>query len=90
MLERDQLHVMVADVIKSLDTVDRFILDCALGRLNLPSWLRKISFAYHERVRLRFKFLRVEASLGAVMWVFLGAVLSMVFIVALYVHCVNV
>ena len=29
----DQLHVMVADVIKSFDTVDRSILDCALGRL---------------------------------------------------------
>ena len=32
----DQLHVMVADVIKSSDTVDRSILDCALGRLGLP------------------------------------------------------
>ena len=30
----DQLHVMVADVIKSFDTVDRTILDCVLG----PSW----------------------------------------------------
>ena len=29
----DQLHVMVADVIKSFDTVDGSILDCALGRL---------------------------------------------------------
>ena len=27
----DQLHVMVADVIKSFDTVDRSILDCSLG-----------------------------------------------------------
>ena len=27
----DQLHVMVADVIRSFDTVDRSILDCALG-----------------------------------------------------------
>ena len=25
----DQLHVMVADVIKWFDTVDRYILDCA-------------------------------------------------------------
>ena len=25
----DQLHVMVADVIKSFDTVDRCVLDCA-------------------------------------------------------------
>ena len=29
----DQLHVMVADVTKSFDTVDRSILDCASGRL---------------------------------------------------------
>ena len=29
----DQLHVMVADVIESFDTVDRSILDCTLGRL---------------------------------------------------------
>ena len=36
----DQLHVMVADVIKSFDTVDRSILDCALGRLGLPDWFR--------------------------------------------------
>ena len=32
---------MVADVIKSFDTVDRSILDCALGRLGLPHWFRK-------------------------------------------------
>ena len=37
----DQLHVMVADVLKSFDTVDRSILDCALGRLGLPCWFRK-------------------------------------------------
>ena len=29
----DQLHVMIADVLKSFDTVDRSILDCTLGRL---------------------------------------------------------
>ena len=33
----DQLHVMIADVIKSFDTVDRSILDCALGRLGFAS-----------------------------------------------------
>ena len=27
----DQLHVMVADVIKSFDTVDRSILDCGIA-----------------------------------------------------------
>ena len=36
----DQLHVMVADVIKSFDAVDRSILDCSLGRLGLPAWFR--------------------------------------------------
>ena len=40
----DQLHVMVADVIKSFDAVDRSILDCALGRLGLPVWFRKVCF----------------------------------------------
>ena len=42
----DQLHVMVADVIKSFDTVDRSILDCALGRLGLPDWFRKVYFFF--------------------------------------------
>ena len=51
----DQLHVMVADVIKSFDTVDRSILDCTLGRLGLPGWFRKAYFAYHSQFRLRFK-----------------------------------
>ena len=32
----DQPHVLVADVIKSFDTVDVSILDCTLGRLGLP------------------------------------------------------
>ena len=44
---------MVADVIKSFDTVDRSILDCALGRLGLPSWFRKVCFAYHCLVKLQ-------------------------------------
>ena len=37
----DQLHVMVADVIVSFDTIDRSILDCALGRTGLPDWFRR-------------------------------------------------
>ena len=44
----DQLHVMVADVIKSFDTVDRSILDCALG----SSWVCPAGF-----VRLTFPFM---------------------------------
>ena len=41
----DQLHVMVADVVKSFDTVDRSIPDCALGRLGLLAWFKKVYFA---------------------------------------------
>ena len=57
----DQLHVMVADVIKSFGTVDRSILDCTLGRLGLPDWFRKVYFSFHSHVRLRFK---LAAGLG--------------------------
>ena len=82
----DQLHVMVADVIKSFDTVDRSILDCALGRLGLPDWFRKVYFSFHGQVRLRFK---LAAGLGEP-WCRDGGIpqgcpLSMVLIVALCV-----
>ena len=30
------VHVFVADVVKSFDTVDRGVLDVVLGRLGLP------------------------------------------------------
>ena len=82
----DQLHVVVADVIKSFDTVDRSILDSVLGRLGLPDWFRKVYFSFHSHVRLRFK---LAAGLGEP-WcrdsgIPQGCPLSMVFIVALYV-----
>ena len=82
----DQLHVMVADVIKSFDTVDRSILDCTLGRLGLPDWFRRVYFSFHSQVRLRFK---LATGLGEP-WCRDGGIpqgcpLSMVFIVALYV-----
>ena len=82
----DQSHVMVADVIKSFDTVDRSILDCALGRLGLPGWFRKVYFSFHSQVRLRFK---LASGLGE-HWCRDGGIpqgcpLSMVFIVALHV-----
>ena len=85
----DQLHVLVADVIKSSDTVDRSILDCVLSRLGLPDWFRKVYFSFHGQVRLRFK---LAAGLGEP-WcrdggIHQGCHLSMVFIVALYVPCV--
>ena len=41
----DQLHVMVADVIKSFDTVDRSILDRVLERLG-PDLFRKAVFFF--------------------------------------------
>ena len=82
----DQLRVMVADVIKSFDTVDRSISDCALGRLGLPDWFRRTYFSFHSQVRLKFK---LAACLGEP-WCRDGGIpqgcpLSMVFIVALYV-----
>ena len=82
----DQLHVMVADVIKSFDTVDRSILECALVRLRLPDWFRRSYFSHHSQVRLRFE---LAAGLGEP-WCRdggspQGCPLSMVFIVALYV-----
>ena len=77
---------MVADVIKSFDTVDRSILDCALGRLGLPDWFRGAYFSFHSQVRLRF---RLATGLGEP-WCRDGGIpqgcpLSMVFIVARYV-----
>ena len=82
----DQLHVVVADVIMSFDTVDRSILDCALGRLSLPDWFRRVYFSFHSQVRLRFK---LATGLGEP-WCRDGGVpqgcpVSMVFIVAMYV-----
>ena len=55
------MNVMVVDVIKSFGTVDRSILDRALGRLGLPDWFRKVYFSFHSQVRLRFK---LAAGLG--------------------------
>ena len=80
----DQLHVMVA--VKSFDPVDRSILDCALGRLGLPEWSRRVYFSFHSQVRLQFK---LAAGLGEP-WcrdggTHQGCPLSMIFIVALYV-----
>ena len=82
----DQLRVMVADVIKSFDTLDRTIVDCALGWLGLLDWFRKVYFSFHSQVRFRFK---LAAGLGEP-WsrdggIHQGRPLSMVFIVAFYV-----
>ena len=49
------VHLFVADVIKSFDTVDRGILRRVLSSLGLPGWFRHAYFEYHAHVRLRFK-----------------------------------
>ena len=49
------VHLFVADVVKSFDTVDREILDRVLNSLGLPAWFRDAYFEYHSHVRLRFK-----------------------------------
>ena len=61
-------------------------MDCASGRLGLPSWFRRVYFSYHARVKLRFK---LAAGLGEP-WTWDGRIpqggpLNMVFTVALYV-----
>ena len=48
------IHLFVADVIQSFDTVDRVILDRVLSSLGLPGWFRHAYFEYHAHVRLRF------------------------------------
>ena len=59
----EQLHVLVADVIKSSDAVDTCILDCALGRLGLPCWFKMVYIAYHSQVVFQgAQFLDVRGS----------------------------
>ena len=79
------VHLFVADVVKSFDTVDRAILDRVLSSLGLPGWFRHAYFEYHAHVRMRFK---LASGLGAP-WTRDGGIpqgcpLSMMFIVALY------
>ena len=84
------LHLFVADVIKSFDTVDRKILDRVLSNLGLPGWFRHAYFGYHAHVRMRFK---LASGLGE-SWtrdggISQGCPLSMMFIVALYLPLVS-
>ena len=79
------VHLFVADVVKSFDTVDRGILDRVLSSLGLPGSFRHAYFEYHAHVRLRFK---LASGLGKP-WTRDGGIpqrcpLSMMFIVALY------
>ena len=54
-LSESHVHIFVADVSKSCDTVDRDVLDLVLGRLGLPVWFRRVYCGYHANVRLRLK-----------------------------------
>ena len=79
------VHFSVADVVKSFDTVDGGILDRVLSSLGLPGWFDHAYFEYHAHVRLRFK---LAVGLGEP-WtrdggIPQGCLLSMMFIVALY------
>ena len=79
------VHLFVADVVKSFDTVDRGILDRVLSSLGLPGWFSHAYFEYHAHVRLRFE---LASGLGQ-SWTRDGGIpqgcpLSMMFIVALY------
>ena len=79
------VHLFVADVVKSFDTVDRGILDRVLSSLGLPGWFRHAYFEYHAHVRLRFML----ASGFGQSWTRDGGIpqgcpLSMMFTVALY------
>ena len=79
------VHLFVADVVKSFDTVDKCVLDTVLSSLGLPGWFRHAYFEFHSHVRLRFK---LAAGLGQP-WTRDGCIpqgcpLRMMFIVALY------
>ena len=79
------VHLFVADVVKSFDTVDRGVLDRVLSSLGLPAWFRHAYFLYHAGVRLRFKLaVGLEESWTRDGGIPQGCPLSMMFIVALY------
>ena len=48
------VHLFMADVVESFDTVDRGILDRVLSSLGLPVWFRHAHFEYHANGRLPF------------------------------------
>ena len=70
-LSQSHVHVFVADVVKSYDSVDRGILDLVLGQLGLPVWFRRVCFGYHANVRLRLSLPVVLVPLGFEMEAFL-------------------
>ena len=71
----DDLHLFVADVLESFDT----------SRLVLFGWFRRVYFAYHAQVRLRFQLATYLSwcSLDSVWWYSHGCPFSTVLTVAL-------
>ena len=62
-------------MVKSFDTVDRSIPDCALGRLGLPVWFRRFFFFFIVRFVSGSSLLLALVSRGVGMVVFPRAVL---------------
>ena len=78
----------VADVVKSFDSDDRGIWDRVWCSLGLLGWFRHADFEYHAHVSQRFKFaagLREPWTRDG--GIPLGCPLSMMFSVALSLHC---
>ena len=75
------VHLFVADVFLSFDTVDRGILDSVLSSLGLPARFRHAYFENHAHVRLRFE---LAAGLGEPWTRDGGCPLSMMFIVSFF------
>ena len=68
-VEDYHVHTFVVDVVKSLDTVDTWILDCPLKRLGLRSRFRHVYFEFHDNVRLRFNLASgVGRSVDKIRW----------------------
>ena len=64
-LSESHVHVFVADLVKSFDTVDRGILDFVLGRLGLPVWFRRFISCYcAANVRQNLLVVLVRLGLG--------------------------
>ena len=49
------VHIFVADVVKSFGTVERGVLFCVIGSMGLPAWFRHVHYEHHAHGRLRFK-----------------------------------
>ena len=69
------VHVFVADVIESLDTVDRSILDRVLCSLGLLAWFRQCILSIMLTFACALSWLLALVSPGLVMVVYTRAVL---------------